>query len=467
MSLVEPALFPASIYQKRREQLRAAMGSGIILLPGATEAAMNYRANPYPFVQDACFAYYFGRQEPDLVGLIDCDQGTDILFGHEDDLDDLIWHGPRATLAARAAEVGLTVGAPLKDLAGAIGRSPARLHFPPPYRGSTVLMLSDLLGLPPAQISSQASLALVDAIVAMREIKEPCEVAEMEAALLVTARMHEFAMRQSLAGVREIDVVGGMEGLVRSAGRRLAYPIIFSRRGEVLHNRIHDGKLSHGDLVINDAGATSPMGYASDITRTFPVGGRFDPRQRDIYDLVLAAQQGAIAAIRPGLPFRTVHLHAARIIVDGLIALGLMRGDAEQLVADGAHALLFPSGLGHAIGLDTHDMEALGEERVGYGAGFERSNQFGLNHLRLAKPLAAGMVVTVEPGIYFIAPLIVRWETERRFGDRINWPAIRKFIGFGGIRIEDNVLVEDGASRILSNGLARTAGEIETFMAGP
>lgn len=443
------------------------MGSGLILLPGAAEAAMNYRANPYPFVQDGCFAYYFGRQEPDLVGLIDCDRGSDHLFGHEDGPDEVLWYGERASLTARAADVGVTGCAPLGSLAGAIGQASATdgtLHYPPPYRADTVLMLSDLLDLPPATISSQASPTLVDAIVAMREIKEPAEITEMESALVTTRHMHEFAMVRGRAGVREIDVVGGMEGIAVSSGLRLAYPIIFSRRGEILHNRGHDGILAQGDLVINDAGATSPIGYASDITRTFPVGGKFDQRQRAMYDLVLSAQNGAIAAIKPGIPFRDVHLHAARIIVDGLIALGLMRGDPDQLVADGAHALFFPSGLGHAIGLDTHDMEPLGEEKVGYAAGFERSRQFGLNHLRLAKPLAAGMVVTVEPGIYFIAPLIARWEAERRFGDRIDWTEIRKFVGFGGIRIEDDILVGECGSRILGPHLARTADEIEVFM---
>jgi Xaa-Pro aminopeptidase/Xaa-Pro dipeptidase len=464
MSPCDRAVFPAEIYRARRTRLRAALGSGLVILPGASEAAMNYRANPYPFVQDSCFAYYFGLQEPDLVGLIDCDDGAELLFGHEDGLDDIIWHGPRKAFVERAAEVGVDAVAPLPALADAVDRPDRQIHFPPPYRGRTLLMLADLLGLPPGDVRSRASRPLIEAIVAMREIKEPCEIAEMEAALAVTVRMHELAMRRSVAGESEIEIVGQMEGLVRAAGRRLAYPIIFSRRGEILHNRTHENILSAGDIVINDAGATSPVGYASDITRTFPVGGRFDTRQREIYDLVLAAQQGAIAAMRPGIPFRDIHLHAARTIVEGLVALGLVRGNPEQLVADGVHALVFQSGLGHAIGLDTHDMESLGEQHVGYGAEFDRSDQFGLNHLRLAKRLEAGMVVTVEPGIYFIEALIDRWESERRFGDQVNWPALRKFVGFGGIRIEDDVLVENGGTRILSNDLARTADEVEALM---
>lgn len=458
-------MFSTATYERRRAALRQRLGSGLVLLPGASDAAMRYKGNPYPFVQDGSFLYFFGIDEPDHLGLLDCDTGEARLFGPEDGLDDLIWHGPRPSLASRAERVG-AVAEPISGLVAQLARARAQgrmIHFPPPYRGTGTLFLAELLDRAPTTVKVAASPALIDAVVAIREIKEPDEVAEMERALEVTAAMHAAAMRSIRPGTVESAVVGEMEAVAARGRRRFAYPPILTRRGDILHNFRHEGRLERGDLVINDSGATSSLGYCSDVTRTVPVGGRFEEPARDVYQLVLAAQEQAIAAIRPGVAYRDIHLLAARVIAEGMVAMGLFRGDPGELVADGAHALVFPHGLGHQIGLDTHDMESLGEDRVGYAPGFARSTQTGLSTLRLAKPLRKGMVVTVEPGVYFISPLIERWAAEGRFGDRINWSAVRTLVGLGGVRIEDDVLVTKSGGRVLGPPIPKSVDAVEAL----
>lgn len=461
------SLFAPEVYRARRHALARAVASGLILLPGASDAPMRYRANAFPFVQDGSFAYFFGIDEPDHAGVIDCDTGRATLFGPEPDLDDLVWHGPQPSLADRAAWIGADNSGSLAELEQVLATALSNrrpLHHLPPIRGETSLFLSALLVRHPATLGNTASPALIDAVVTLREVKDAGEVEEMERALATTARMHNVAAKSARPGAFEHEVVSAMAAEVNRDRRRFAYTPIFSRRGDVLHNMKHDGQLRAGDLVINDAGATSPMGYASDITRTLPVGGRFSTQQRDIYNIVFSAQRQAIGAMRPGVPYRDVHLLAARIIADGFVGIGLLRDDADTLVSEGVHALFFPHGLGHQIGLDTHDMEALGEDRVGYGKGVERSRQFGLSNLRLAKPLVPGMVVTVEPGIYFIQPLIERWRAERRFEGLINWEAVAAFESFGGIRIEDDVLVFASGARTLGPVIPMRADEVEAMM---
>lgn len=459
------SMFAAHAFETRRASLCQRVRSGLVLLPGASDAAMRYRANPYPFVQDSTFQYFFGIDEPDHVGLLDCATGEASLFGPAHGLDDVVWHGPRPSLAARAERIGATA-APIGSLAEVLTQARARgriIHHPPPYRGTGTLFLAELLERSPAEVMAHASTTLIDAIVAIREVKEPEEVAEIEDALAVTAIMHDAAARSMRPGMLESHVVAEMEAVVARARRRFSYPPILTRRGDILHNFRHEGRLERGDLVINDSGATSSFGYCSDVTRTIPVGGRFKGSARDVYQLVLDAQEHAIAAIRPGVAFRDIHLLAARVIAEGMVAMGLFRGDPYELVADGAHALVFPHGLGHQIGLDTHDMESLGEDRVGYAPGFERSTQPGLSALRLAKPLREGMVVTVEPGVYFIPPLIERWAAEGRFGDRIDWSALNALVGLGGVRIEDDVLVTEGGARVLGPPVPKSVEAVEAL----
>lgn len=461
-------MFSADIYLQRRARLQAAGLSGLLLFPGNVDAPMNYRDNIYPFVQDSSFRYFFGLNEPGLAGVIDADSGEVTLFGREPDVADVVWTGPQPGLAERATGAGVNRSRPYAELAAILreARGAGRtIHYLAPYRGETLIELGRLLAVPPDEVGAGVSVPLTRAVVSLREIKGAEEIAEMERALTVTRAMHLAAMRAAQPGVAERAVVGEMEGIVRRHDWQLAYPSIFSRRGEVLHNHRHDQLLQAGDLVVNDSGAASDTGYASDITRTLPVGGKFTPRQRELYDTVLAMQLAAIAAIRPGVRYLDVHKLAARVMVEGMTALGFFQGDADAIVESGAYAIAFPHGLGHQIGLDVHDMEGLGEDMVGYGEGVERSALFGLGYLRLGKVLKAGMVLTVEPGIYFIPALIDAWQAEGRHSQYIRYETFRQYRDFGGIRIEDDVLVTEQGSRVLGAPIPKTADEVEAAMA--
>ena len=458
-------MFATKTYQARRKTLAQAM-DGIGLFPASPPSPMNYAANTHGYVQDSCFAYYFGIPQPFLVGVIDFDTGESFLFGDEPTLDDLIWLGSTMPLADWAKRAGVDRVFRSAELPAWLekNRRGRIVHYTPPFRGAVTVQLSEWLDIPVKDIAQRASVPLVRAIVAQREIKSAEEIAEMEAALAVAAEMHATAMRLSRPGVMEHVVSGAIEGIARAADRMLAYPVIFSARGEVLHNNMHDQRLAAGDVVINDSGATSHLGYASDITRTLPIGGRFNPKQRVVYELVLRAQQACIDACRTGTPYLAVHRLAARTMTEGLIAEGLFRGDVDAIVESGAHALCFQHGIGHQIGLDVHDMEALGEDLVGYDETVKRSTQFGLSNLRMAKKLKTGMVVTVEPGLYFIPALIDRWESEGRHKAFVNYEKVRSFLGVHGVRIEDDVLVTDGPPRVLGPGIPKEIGEVEAAL---
>lgn len=460
-------MFDPSVYRDRRRALSRAMPGALILLLGNDEAPIDFRANAYPFRQDGCFRYFFGLDRPGLAGLIDTDSDEDWLFGDDPGIDGAIWFGPQPSLAEQAQLVDVADTAPSAILASRLERAAALgrpIAYTPPYRAETRLRLANLLGIAVGEVAARASATLVDAIVPLREIKQADEIAEMESALAVTAHMHHAAMAATRPGVREHEVVGRLEGIARAADMHLAYQTIFSGRGEVLHNLRYDRTLAAGELVVNDSAARSLGGYASDITRTLPVAGRFDPLQRRLYDAVLKAQQYAIDAVRPGVPFLDLHRGAARIMAEALCELGLFRGDPAEIVASGAYALAFQCGLGHQIGLEVHDMEALGEDRVGYDAEIARSPTFGLRSLRLGKRLKAGMTVTIEPGLYFIPQLIDRWRSEQRHAALIDYDRFDQFRGFGGIRIEDDILVTAEGGRVLGTPIAKTADEVEARM---
>ncbi len=462
-------MFQPAIYQQRRDKLAALLPDSLILFLGNVDSPMNYRDNIFPFVQDSSFRYFFGLNEPGLAGVMDTASGDTTLFGNEPDVADIVWTGELPTLAQRAARAQVGRSQPYADLAAVLASARAAgraVHYLQPYRGETVLALAGLLDATPHAAQQGYSEALTRAVVSLREIKGDEEIAEMEAALAVTRDAHLAAMRAARPGVLEHAIVGEMEGIVRRHDWQLAYPSIFSRRGEVLHNHHHNQVLQAGDLVVNDTGAASGGGYASDITRTIPVGGKFSPRQRELYDTVLAMQLAAIDAIRPGVRYLDIHKLSARVMVERMSALGFFHGDADAIVESGAYAIAFPHGLGHQIGMDVHDMEGLGEDLVGYGDGTERSPLFGLGYLRLGKPLLAGMVITVEPGIYFIPALIDAWQAEGRHAQYINYARFNEYRDFGGIRIEDDVLVTATGSRVLGEHIARTADEVEAVMAG-
>ena len=459
-------MFDASIYRERRSALMRLLPDALILLPGASAMPVDFAANTHPFVQDGSFRYLFGVDRPDLAGLIDAATGRCVIFGEEDGLDDVIWFGPRASLSEEGARAGVSdIGsmAALVDELSDAKRSSRAVLRTPPHSAETALLVERLLG---RGRPGPASPALMDAIITLREVKAPEELAEMELAIAVSAEMHHAAMAATRPGRREREIGGPVEGLVRARGMRLAYQSILTARGEVLHNPDMDAVLAAGDLVLHDGGARAPSGYCADVTRTFPASGRFNPLQRQLYEIVLKAQLQAIDGCRPGRRFLDLHLAAAQSMAASLVELGLFRGEPDEIVSSGAYALCFQTGLGHLIGLDVHDMESFGEDRVGYGGGTERSALFGLRSLRLAKPLREGMTVTVEPGLYFIPQLIDAWRAEGRHRSMIDYEAFERMKGFGGIRIEDDVVVGADGGRVLGPSVAKSVAEIEERMQG-
>lgn len=452
-------------WKARRAALREAVADGIILLPGNDEAPRNYRDNPYPFRQDSHFLYYAGTDHPGLAAVL-LPGGREILFGAPGHPDDVVWHGPHPTLGDFAARAGMADHRPLADLAGVLaeaGRQGVPVHFLPPYREENRRKLADWLGLAPAAVDAAASAELVRAVVAQREVKTDAEVAEMEYAIGCSALMYRTAMKVARAGLRESRIMGMLAGVALMEDLPLSFPPIVTVHGEVLHNHGYGNELKDGDLLLIDSGVESPRRYCSDITRTLPVGGVFTRRQRDVYEVVLGAQEAAIGAVAPGATNLQVHLAAARATAAGLKDLGLMKGDVDEAVAAGAHALFFPHGIGHMIGLDVHDMEDLGDA-VGYDPGAARSGQFGLGFLRLAKTLQPGFAITVEPGVYFIPALIDRWRAAGTAAEFIAFDKVEAYRGFGGIRIEDDVLVTAEGSRVLGTPIPKAPDDIEVLM---
>ncbi len=461
-------MFSPEEYSRRRRHLTAQLASGLALFLGHEHSPMNYAANVYPFRQDSSFLYYWGLDFPGLAAMLDLDSGDETLFGRELTMDDRIWIGDKPSLDARAEQVGMAHAAPRDELKDTIRRALQQnrtVHFLPLYRAETRLRMAELLGASTDQISDRASPGLIEAVIDQRSIKNEEEVAEIEQAVEISGKMHTLAMRMTAPGVTEQEIAGAMEGVAISHDGRLSFPAIFSVNGEVLHNAPRPRPMKAGDLALHDAGATSPRHYAGDITRVTPVSGRFTERQRDVYQIVLDAQVAAIDAIRPDIPYREIHLQSARHMTEGLKALGLMKGDADEAVAAGAHAIFFPHGLGHMMGLDVHDMEALGEDNVGYDDEIGRSDQFGLSALRLGRRLKEGFVLTVEPGIYFIPALIDQWKSEGKHTDFIDYERFDDYKDFGGIRIEDDVLVTESGCRVLGRPIPKTIKEVEATAA--
>jgi Xaa-Pro aminopeptidase len=449
----------------RRRSLRHAVPDGAILIMGSGLAARNYADNVYPYRQDSSFLYYVGVSRPDMAALLLPD-GGEILFGTPEHPDDLVWSGPSPGLDELAAGAGFSQWEDLGDLNERLAQARARglhVHYLPPYRAERTLQLSELLGLEPAEVGSGASTALVRAVIEQRAHKSGAEIAEIESALATTAEMYRAAMAAARPGRTEAQVAAELVVAALADDRQLAFPPIVTVHGEVLHNTSYANTLADGDLLLIDSGSESPRWYASDVTRTFPVNGRFTPEQRDVYEVVLAAQTEAIAMASPAVSNRDLHLHAARVITRGLKDMGLMQGDVDEAVAAGAHALFFPHGFGHMLGLDVHDMEDLGDE-VGYPGGEARSDQFGLNFLRLARPLEPGYVITAEPGVYFIPALIDRWAGDCRHRDFVCYDMLARFRAFGGIRIEDDVLITDTGSRVLGPGIPKTVADLEAAL---
>ena len=457
-------MFTPATYRDRRARLSKDIGSGLILFLGNEEVGMNYTANVYPFRQDSTFLYFWAVDQPGLAAVMDIEAGTDTLFGDDVTVADVVWSGPQPTLATRGADAAVRDTAPAAALAERVSaalKKGRHVHFLAPYRAEHTLKLAALLSVLPSAVKDKRSVALHRAVAAQRLYKTTEEVADIEFAVDVSREMYAAAMRATRPGKKEHEIVAEIARVVMARGCTYAFPPICSVHGETLHNPFYRNTLNAGDVMVLDSGAETPARNASDITRTIPVSGTFSARQRSIYEAVLRAQMSAIAAIKPGVPYRDVHLGAAKSFVNDLTAMGLMKGNPDEAVAAGAHALFFPHGLGHMMGMDVHDMENIGEDIVGYGPGYERSPQFGLGYLRLARPLEPGFVLTVEPGLYFIPALIDQWKAEKHNAAFINFTEVEKFKDARGCRIEDDVLVTPTGGRVLGPPIPKTIADVE------
>lgn len=436
-------MFAPSTYAARHRALARLVPSGINLIMGNHEAPMNCADNVYPFRQDSNFRYFAGHNIPGLALTIDA-SGKALLYGDDIDLDHVVWMGEQPSVKDLAQQCGAEYGGTRADLSTLLKSHPEEISYLPPYRAERVAYLKEHLG-----AAAGASVELIKAVVELRSVKSGGELEQMDIAVRTSMKMHAAAEKHAAPGQLEAEVAGLIEGIAISANGRLAYPAIVTKNGHVLHNHYHGNVLQTGDLLLIDAGAEAPTGYAGDITRTFAVGVPMTSRQQAIWDIVQKAKLDSIAALRPGVTYQSVHFDAGRIIAAGLKDLGLMKGDVDEAVAAGAHALFMPHGLGHMIGLDVHDMEDLGEDFVGYDDTVKRSPQFGARSLRLGRELRAGFALTVEPGIYFIPALIDQWRADGTCADFINFSALDGYRNFGGIRLEDNVVVTENGSRVL------------------
>ncbi len=444
------------------------MGSGLLLFLGNSESPMNYRDNPFHFRQDSSFLYYFGIDRPGLVAIIDVDNNKETIFGEEYTMDDIIWRGPQPTIAELAQQVGVKEIENLHvvPVRLVLSKSEFRdVHFLPPYRSEHFLKIQEWLILKRAQILDGVSIDFIKAIVEQRSIKTPEEIEEIEKAVNLTADMHITAMRLARPGMKEVELAAAVQQVAVKNGGQLSFPTIMTINGETLHNHYHGNMLQEGKLMLTDTGAETTMHYASDNTRTVPVGGKFSQKQKDIYNIVLNANNHAISLIKPDVPYRDIHLESARIIAEGLTKLGIMKGNPEDAVREGAHAMFMPHGLGHMMGLDVHDMENLGEDYVGYDNEFKRASQFGLRGLRLGRKLQEGFVLTTEPGIYFIPDLVKKWKTEKINANFINFDKVlNEYIDFGGIRLEDDILVTKTGHQMIGKRIPITVEEVEETM---
>ena len=461
-------MFESNVYKKRREVLKNNIGSGIVLFPGNIDSPMNYPANPFHFRQDSTFLYYFGLNKPGFYGVLDIDKGEDYFFGTDLTIDDIIWMGPQPLVSKLSDSIGASKSgtiSEMKDILDTAINKGRKVHFLPPYRGENILDLSVLLGIKPTMIKGYSSIELINAVVKQRSYKEEREIAEIEKALNISSEIYDAMFKEVKPGKYEKEMTGIIEGIVGKYGAVTSFPIILSVHGETLHNHGHENKMEDGDLLIIDSGAESPEFYASDITRTLPVSGKFSDKQKDVFRIVQKTIETTTEFVQPGRKFKDIHMMAAEIIAGGLKDLGLMKGNIEDAVKEGAHALFFPHGLGHMMGLDVHDMENLGENYIGYTDEMKRSEQFGTAYLRLARELEPGFVLTVEPGIYFIPALIDKWRSEGNHKDFINYDNVEKYKDFGGIRLEDDVLVREKGHRVLGKPIPKSVEDIENKMA--
>ncbi len=462
-------MFSKETYISRRQELKKLVGNGVIILFGNNEAPANYPANSYaPMRQDSSFLYYFGQHRDGLVGVIDIDNDEEWLFGDDIDVEDIVWMGYTPSVADLAAEVGVAKTAPMSALSSVCCRGTATnrpIHFLPPYRFDTKIQIMDLLGIHPSQQKEKASVPLIKAIVKMRSTKEPQEIEAIERACEVGYAMHTTAQLLIKPGVTERFIGGQVDGIARSLAQGVSFATIFSQHGEIMHGNPSDAKLEAGRLALCDAGCELDD-YCSDNTRTMPVSGKFDQRQLEIYSIVEACHDYVLEVAKPGVKYQDVHFAVCRLMTERLKELGLMKGDTDEAVATGAHAMFLPHGLGHMMGMDVHDMEGLGQIYVGFDEETRPNlEQFGTNCLRMGRRLQEGFVVTDEPGIYFIPHLIDLWRNEGHCKEFLNFDKLETYKDFGGIRIEDDLLItRDGCRFMGKSRIPYHPQELEEFM---
>lgn len=456
-------MFSKETYVSRRNRLKQRVGSGILLFLGNDESGMNYEDNTYPYRQDSSFLYFFGLPHAGLAAVIDVEADREIIFGDELTIDHIVWMGTQPTLREKAQTVGVAETRPAAELKTYLEKALAKgqpVHYLPPYRAEHRLKLLHLLGVQPG--AEQSSVELIKAVVPQRNYKSAEEVDEIERACCVTDEMHLTAMRTVRPGMKECEVAAALEAVARAHGCGLSFPTIATVAGQTLHNHYYGHTAQEGDMLLVDAGAETEMGYAGDMSSTICVGRKFTPRQKAVYDIQVAAHRAAVEALRPGVPFKDVYELACRVICEGLKDLGLMKGNPADAVEADAHAMFFPCGLGHMMGLDVHDMENLGEVWVGYD-GQPKSTQFGRKSLRLARPLEPGFVLTIEPGIYFIPELMDYWGAEKRFADFICYDKLQSYRDFTGLRNEEDYLITETGTRLLGKRIPLTTDEVEAL----
>ena len=457
-------MFNKEIYVERRKKLKENFKDGIILIMGNDFSPLDCPDNTYPFIQDATFKYYFGIDHNGLIGMIDIDKNKEIIFGNDFTMSDIIWMGKQKYLKYLAKDVGIENFVEKEEIKKYL-ENRKNIRFTNQYRADNVMYLSSILNISPFEFDEYTSFDLVKAIIKQRNIKDRVEIQEIERAVDVTKEMHLAAMRNVKAGMKEYELVAEVEREPRKYNAYYSFQTILTKNGQILHNHNHSNVLKDGDLVLLDCGALSDEIYCGDMTTTFPVSGKFTERQKTIHNIVRDMFDKAKDLARAGITYKEVHLEVCKVLAENMKKLGLMKGNIEGAVGAGAHALFMPHGLGHMMGMTVHDMENFGEINVGYAEGEKKSTQFGLSSLRLAKKLEVGNVFTIEPGIYFIPDLFEKWKSEKLHQEFLNYDEIEKYMDFGGIRMERDILIqEDGTSRILGDKFPRTANEIEEYM---
>ncbi|MBO9198882.1 MULTISPECIES: aminopeptidase P family protein [Niastella] len=462
-------IFDQSVYVQRRRQLQSKLSNGLVLLLGNEDSSMNYKDNCYPFRQDSTFLYYIGIDLPGMAVIFDLDENKEILFGENASIDDIIWTGPQPQVQELAEQVGIATSdnlAQLANLLAAARQAQRPIHILPPYRPENKIKLAAWLNCSIEQLHQFVSEPLVRSVISQREIKSAQEIQEMDKACTISADMHLAAIQYARPGMKEYELAAEVEAIALANYGRLSYPTILTINGQTLHNHFHGNTMQEGHMVLVDAGAETTGHYAGDLTRTFPVSNKFTSRQHELYNVVLEALEHAIALLRPGIQYKEIHTQACIKLTEGLTAIGLMKGNAQEAVAAGAHTMFFQCGLGHMIGLDVHDMEDLGEPLVGYDDQLKKSKEFGWKSLRLGKALKTGFTLTVEPGIYIIPELIDRWKAEQKHTSFINYELLNDYRTFGGIRIEDNFVITDTGSKKLGKALPRKLEDIEALRKG-